>query len=170
MKIKPIIFILASIFVASNFFLASCKKNELTDSEIPVNRINLVLGSQKYMDLDSLLLKNVGDYDVMFLSGAAFGSNSELQFSKKTSERKLVYTTSSLFDNITNLQQLKSTINNTSSVAHGADTTYNLDPSFAALPTPFYAFKTDKGKLCLMRINNYTSTEADKSVAIILEK
>jgi hypothetical protein len=127
------------------------------------------LPSLDFLDVDKMLT-NYTDYDMYFLSGASFGSISEFVFSKYTSERKLVYTNASLVANITNLQQLKDIVNNTTSVNRGVDTTYSVEDGYANLLTPFYSFKTDKGKLVLIKIEPFPFPESDKTIAIIKEK
>ncbi len=170
-KINKKHIIVAALLLTISINFSACKKEAVppTDAEILVNKVDLLMPTQDRLDIDQMLTWTAG-YDMYFLSGASFGSISEFIFSKNTSERKLVYTTASLFDNITNLQQLKASVNNSTSTSRGADTTYSVEQGFANLESPFYSFKTDKGKLVMIKIHSFTVPELDKRITILSEK
>jgi hypothetical protein len=158
------------VCIYATICLSACTKKATLDNEIAIKRTNIILQSQEKLDIDKMvLLSNTAtDFDLSFISGLSFGSNSEFTFGAATTDRKLITTNSSLFDNITQLEQLKTTINNTTSTPW-PNNTYNLEPNYNSIPSKFIAFKTNNGKLCLMRINQYSLASYEVSVTLLIE-
>jgi hypothetical protein len=165
---------IAALVLITAFALPSCKKTVVsppppTDAEILINKRELRINTQENLDIEKMILVSGTGFDLSFLSGNTFGSNSEFTFGTGTTQRKIVTTNSSLFDGITQLEQLKTTINSNANQAW-TDNAYNLEPNYNSIPSKFISFKTRNGKLCLIRINPYNVWEDFVDITLLIQK
>jgi hypothetical protein len=157
-------------FLALVFGFTACNKTKvIADNEIAINRKEITINTLENLDLEKMVLVAGTNFDLSFVSGNSFGGNSEFVFGTATTERKTVQTNNSLFDNITQLEQLKTTINSNANTVWTYND-YNLEPNYNSIPSKFISFKTRNGKLCLIRINPYNVWEDFVKMTILVQK